>query len=432
MNESKKLKDISLLIGSGITPRRDNESYWENGTIPWLKTEQLGEKNIYDTNEKISELALDETSIKLFPVNTLSMAMYGEGRTRGNVSILKKEMTTNQACCNIVLDSKKADYEYVYYFLKTQYNQLRSLSSGIRKNLNSNDIKEFEIRLPAKVSEQQKIAAVLSALDEKIELNQRINAELESMAKTLYDYWFVQFDFPNEKSKPYKSAGGKMVWNEELKRDVPVGWEVKKFADWIESDKCGDWGSDEPKGNYVQKVSCIRGTDINGLNVTDTCNPPTRFILEKNSHKILNSHDLIIEISGGAPKQSTGRLGYITNATLKRFENPLICSNFCKAISIKDKKFLYNFVYHWNMLYDNDVFFGYEGKTSGIKNLLFDTFVNSHWTVVPPSELVDKFYDFMQEIQAKKQTALLESQTLTELRDWLLPMLMNGQVTVKT
>lgn len=177
-------------------------------------------------------------------------------------------------------------------------------------------------------------------------------------------------------------------------------------------------------------MSCIRGTDINGLNGTDTCNPPTRFILEKNSHKILNSHDLIIEISGGAPKQSTGRLGYITDATLKRFENPLICSNFCKAISIKDKKYLYNFVCHWNMLYNNDVFFGYEGKTSGIKNLLFDTFVNSHWTVVPPNELVEKFYNFMEEIQSTKQTALLESQTLTELRDWLLPMLMNGQVRV--
>jgi type I restriction enzyme, S subunit len=211
MSETKRLKDISLFIGSGITPRRDNTEYWENGTIPWLKTEQLGEKNIYDTNEKITQYALNETSIKTFPVNTLSMAMYGEGRTRGNVSILKTEMTTNQACCNIVIDSKKADYEFVYYYLKTQYEQLRKLSSGVRRNLNSNDIKEYEIRLPSKISEQQKITAVLSVLDAKIELNQRINAELESMAKTLYDYWFVQFDFPNEKGKQYKSAGGKMV-----------------------------------------------------------------------------------------------------------------------------------------------------------------------------------------------------------------------------
>jgi type I restriction enzyme S subunit len=326
-------------------------------------------------------------------------------------------------------DFKGNDPKYVYYLLQTL--NLAALHSGsVVPSLNRNYVHPLKVKFVSSVVTQQKIAAVLSALDAKIELNQRINAELESMAKTLYDYWFVQFDFPNEKGKPYKSAGGKMVWNEELKREIPLGWEVKKFADWIESDKSGDWGSDEPKGNYIQKVSCIRGTDINGLNGTDTCNPPTRFILEKNAHKILNSHDLIIEISGGAPKQSTGRLGYITDATLRRFENPLICSNFCKAISIKDKKFLYNFVYHWNMLYDNGVFFGYEGKTSGIKNLLFDSFVNSHLTVVPPSDLVDKFYEYMQGVQAKKQTALLESQTLTELRDWLLPLLMNGQVKV--
>ncbi len=334
-------------------------------------------------------------------------------------------------CIRARLTNDIIDPLFLAYYTRTNHFKasISSVAGTNINNLNQDILSNVKLPLYPKVV-QLSITKVLSALDTKIELNQRINAELEAMAKTLYDYWFVQFDFPDEEGKPYKSSGGKMVWNEALKREIPEGWEVKKLADWIESDKSGDWGSDEPNGNYVKKVSCIRGTDINGLNGTDTCNPPTRYILEKNSHKILNSHDLIIEISGGAPTQSTGRLGYITDATLKRFGNPLICSNFCKAISIKDKKHLYNFVYHWNMLYDNDVFFGYEGKTSGIKNLLFDSFVNSHWTVVPPAELVEKFYDFMQEIQAKKQTALLESQTLTELRDWLLPMLMNGQVTV--
>jgi type I restriction enzyme S subunit len=157
-----KLKNISKTIGSGVTPLRSNPRYWENGTVYWLKTEQLGEHQIYETSEKISQCAIDETSIKIFPKNTLSIAMYGEGRTRGNVSILKSEMTTNQACCNIVIDDKKADYEYVYYFLKTQYINLRSLSSGVRKNLNSNDIKEFEIRLAKDLQTQQKTTKILS------------------------------------------------------------------------------------------------------------------------------------------------------------------------------------------------------------------------------------------------------------------------------
>ena len=98
-------------------------NFWLNGTIPWLKTEQLGEHKIYDANEKITQAALEQTSIKIFPANTLAIAMYGEGKTRGNVSILKREMSTNQACCNIVIDEEKADYEFVYYFLKTKYNQ---------------------------------------------------------------------------------------------------------------------------------------------------------------------------------------------------------------------------------------------------------------------------------------------------------------------
>lgn len=98
---------------------------------------------------------------------------------------------------------------------------------------------------------------------------------------------------------------------------------------------------------------------------------------------------------------------------------------------MKNEKHLYNFVYYWNSLYENKVFFGYEGKTSGIKNLLFDSFVDSYYTVVPEDSIINKFYDFMENIQNKKQIVLAENQKLAELRDWLLPMLMNGQVKVK-
>ena len=140
-------------------------------------------------------------------------------------------MTTNQACCNIVIDKNKADYKYVYYFLKTQYTQLRNLSSGARKNLNSNDIKEFEINIPESLISQTRIASVLSSLDDKIELDSKINAELEVMAKTLNDYWFVQFDFPDANGKPYKASGGKMVFNAELKREIPEGWEVRSLGE---------------------------------------------------------------------------------------------------------------------------------------------------------------------------------------------------------
>ncbi len=270
------------------------------------------------------------------------------------------------------------------------------------------------------------IAKVLSDLDSKIELNNKINRELEAMAKTLYDYWFVQFDFPNEQCKPYKSSDGKMIYNEELKRKIPEGWELKIIEEWINNDKSGDWGKEIEQGNYTQKVSCIRGVDLNGLNGKGELNSPTRFILEKNSYKILENHDLIIEISGGSPTQSTGRLAFIIEETLERFEPPLICSNFCKAVTLKDEKYLFNFVYQWNRLYDYGVLFGWEGKTSGIKNLLFESFVTNQKEVYPKSDIVEKYYDFVKPMHAKKQKNLI-TYRFTRLA---LPMLMNGQVTV--
>ena len=198
----------------------------------------------------------------------------------------------------------------------------------------------------------------------------------------------------------------------------------------ISPDGGGDWGKEESQGNYTQKVLCIRGADINGINGKGEVNCPTRFILEKNENKILKPFDIVIEISGGSPTQSTGRMAFITERTIKRFNEQLICSNFCKAISLKDNSYFYYFVYLWNSIYDENILFGWEGKTSGIKNLLFDAFVTNHHAVVPKASIAKSFFDLIAKIQDKKQQNLAENQQLTQLRDWLLPMLMNGQVKV--
>ena len=333
----------------------------------------------------------------------------------------------------VLRENENTINDYIFYLAKSPAFRKRAIgcmegTSG-RKRVNEGALKLQILPIPDKFT-QKKIAKVLSDLDSKIELNNRINAELEAMAKTLYDYWFVQFDFPDANGKPYKTSGGKMVWNEELKREIPEGWEMKLYSEWINNDKSGDWGKEKIEGNYTEKVYCIRGADINGLNGTGELKSPQRYILEKNLHKTLDPADLIVEISGGSPVQSTGRLAFITKGTLARFDAPIICSNFCKAVTLKNKKLLYNFVYHWKSIYDAGVLFGYEGKTSGIKNLLFDSFVSSHFTVVPEESTANKFFDFMEPIQAKKQKNLNENKELASLRDWLLPMLMNGQVSV--
>lgn len=338
----------------------------------------------------------------------------------------------NQALLRIRIDNEKVDDNFFYYYFDSFLVNMiigRKGDSTIPNFPPLSVIKKLSFDLPL-LSVQKKIGKFLKSLDAKIELNNKINAELEAMAKLIYDYWFVQFDFPDENGKPYKSSGGKMVYNEELKREIPEGWEVGVLKNWIDKDKSGDWGKESEQGNYVQKVSCIRGADINGLNGKGEVKSPTRYILEKNSHKILERGDLIVEISGGSPSQSTGRLAFIIDKTLERFEDPLICSNFCKAVTLKEEKALYNFVYVWNRLYDAGVLFGWEGKTSGIKNLLFDSFVSNYLLALPPKNLMEQFYEKVDPIHGKIQKNLEENKKLAELRDWLLPMLMNGQVTV--
>jgi type I restriction enzyme S subunit len=323
---------------------------------------------------------------------------------------------------------------YFSYLMKSKYGQGKLLSFKNHVGVPAlaqatTNFKNLEM-LIHNISDQQKIAAVLSALDDKIEFNNRINAELEQMAKTLYDYWFVQFDFPDENGKPYKSTGGKMVFNEVLKREVPERWEVKVFNDWIAKTKAGDWGKEEEEGNYTERVYCVRGADINGLNGKGEIKAPERFILKKNLAKALKPNDFIIEISGGSPTQSTARIALMTEKTFERFDANIICSNFCKAVTIKDEKYIFNFQQEWQSLYDAGVFFGYEGKTSGIKNFLFDSFMNSYQVVLPKKEIVDKYYEYAKSLEEKKQSNLQQNQELSSLRDWLLPMLMNGQVRV--
>lgn len=406
---------------------KSNNSYkvYEQGVV--LKNDvQFG--NYYISKEHFDK------SLKRFEVKSGDILMTGAG-TLGKLFSVPTDHpkgVINQALLRIRLNEQVVFPSFFKYYFKYYIESIisRLNSDSVIPNLPPLPIiKSTEIDIP-NTDSQKSIAKVLSAIDNKIELNNKINQEMEAMAKTLYDYWFVQFDFPNEQGKPYKSSDGSMIYNEELKREIPESWEVKTISEWIKNDKSGDWGKEMEEGNYTLKVSCVRGADLNGLNGKGELNSPTRYILQNNGNKILTNHDIIIEISGGSPTQSTGRLAFIAEETLKRFSNPLICSNFCKALTLKNEKYLYNFVYLWNRLYDNGVLFGWEGKTSGIKNLLFESFVTHQKEVFPKSEVVEKFYEFAKPIHAKKQMNLLENQKLSELRDWLLPMLMNGQVIV--
>ena len=424
--KKKTLKELCTRVGDGL---HGTPEYSDSSKIAFVNGNNLknGYITITENTKHVTEAEYDKHFIEL---NSFSLLMSING-TLGTMAFYDGErimLGKSAAYLNFKTEINK--FQYYYFQLSSVQNYFYNVATGSTiKNLSLKSIQDFEVPVP-EIYEYKQIAKVLSDIDAKIEVNNKINQELESMAKLIYNYWFVQFDFPDANGKPYKSSGGKMVFDQKLKYEVPSGWSSTTLADWIANDKSGDWGKETEQGNYVNKVSCIRGADLNGLNGKGEVKSPTRFVLEKNSHKLLEVGDFIIEISGGSPTQSTGRMAFITKEALERFENPLICSNFCKAVTLKEEKALYNFAYEWNRLYDAGVLFGWEGKTSGIKNLLFESFVTNYKVVLPPTELMELFYEKAKPIHAQIQKNLQQNQKLAELRDWLLPMLMNGQVTV--
>ena len=353
--------------------------------------------------------------------------------TVGNL-YLEENSDIDYAIKNIGVFSCRDEFKakWLFYYLQSPMarNHIkRFLNGAVQKFLSLKQLRDFPI-LPFE-KDKISIVEILSALDKKIALNKQINARLEEMAKTLSDYWFVQFDFPDANGKPYKSSGGEMVFDETLKREIPKGWEVKQISHWIKTDKSGDWGKEQQEGHYTVKVNCVRGADINAINSQGNIEAPIRFILAKNAHKLLSPFDFVVEISGGSPTQSTGRLAPISQYVLERFDLPLICSNFCKAISLKDTSYFYQFTFMWSDIYKNNILFGWEGKTSGIKNLLFDNFVNGYFECFPPKEIAEKFFKIIDKNHQEQQLLLKQNHQLTQLRDFLLPMLMNGQVSVE-
>ena len=211
---------------------------------------------------------------------------------------------------------------------------------------------------------------------------------------------------------------------------MPENWRMGTFSEIIESTLGGDWGKEEPTGNYTEQVYCIRGADIPEVKAGNKGKMPTRYILPKNyKSKKLVPDDIVIEISGGSPIQSTGRSTVIPQSLLNRYDMGMVCTNFCRAIKPIQgySKFIY---YYWQYLYDRKVFFSYENGTTGIKNLDISGFIETEPVIIPSVVALDKFNElssvYFQQIFANG----LENEKLSSLRDTLLPKLMNGEIDV--
>ncbi len=291
----------------------------------------------------------------------------------------------------------------------TSKNLLRQGSGTTYSSVNKDIINDFDLIVPSNELTWKDISTLLSYIDNKIELNSRINKELEAMAKTLYDYWFVQFDFPHAEGKPYKSSGGKMVYNEELKREIPEGWEVDSL-----------WNiANYFNGLPMQKH---RPTDENYLRVIK--------IKEMNEGYSDNTEFAKADI----PKEAiieNGDILFSWSATLdvKMWSNGkgALNQHIFKVTSDKYLKVFYffellNYLKHFKMMAD------LRKTTMGH---ITQEHLKQSKIVIPPIKLIEKIEKIINPILEKKLLLEQQSQHLTQLRDFLLPMLMNGQVSVK-
>ena len=250
---------------SGGTPSTEHPEYW-NGNIPWLSSAESAKDFIYDSDTYITQEGVDNSATKLAKKNSVLIATAGQGKTRGQVSHLENDAYINQSLISITpKDDKILNDLYLYYYLKNSYQRLRNLSdvTGVRGSLSGDLLKTFLIEYPD-IKTQNKIVDVLRTIDKKIENNNKISTELESLAKTIYDYWFLQFEFPNEEGKPYKSSGGKMVFNEEMNREIPEGWEIKRLAEIEDNIITGKTPSTKDPENYSGNIPFITIGDIRG------------------------------------------------------------------------------------------------------------------------------------------------------------------------
>ena len=347
--------DFYAASGKYIRLTCDNFDYHNN-----CFKENTSKDNLYYTGEFRTEFLLDKGDL-ITPLTEQAIGLLGSTAWIPESG----KYIQSQDIAKITCKEELLDKKFAYYLISSNMvkQQLGAAAQQTKIRHTSPDkIKDCTVWLPS-LAEQKQIGQLLFDIDRKIEINRAINHNLETMAKQLYDYWFVQFDFPDEEGKPYKSSGGKMKYCEELQIEIPDEWNVCRLSEFVSNNNTGDWGTDNPSENSIE-IGCIRGADIIKLN-----NLPKRYIKSSNRTKLLSLWDVVIEVSGGSPIQATGRSAFITSGVIERNGGQITCSNFCHAFSFKDYRESAYFFYIWKMFYDNGIMFNYEGKNERYKEL---------------------------------------------------------------
>ena len=409
MSEWKSLSSITSKIGSGSTPRGGNSVYSDSG-ISFIRSQ-----NVLDMDFSTENLAFinDDQAEKLNNVivekNDILLNITGDSIARCTVvpeEILPARVNQH---VSIIRCKNTEESKYVMYYLQYMKKYLLQISKvgGTRNALT----KEAIGKLPIKISDDcNKISKILDNIDQKIQTNNQINQELEAMAKTLYDYWFVQFDFPDQNGKPYKSSGGKMVYHPELKREIPEGWGVDSL-----------WNiANFYNGLAMQKYRPVTEDDY--LPVIKIREMMNGFSKDTEKARLDIPTEAVVE---------RGDILFSWSATLEVIiwgkERGALNQHIFKVTSdIYPKSFIYFELKSYLKVFKSIA----ELRKTTMGHITQDHLKQAK-IVVPSIDLISKLDAKLQPIMLKQQIIENQNQELTQLRDWLLPMLINGQVKVE-
>lgn len=390
-----RLGDICTRVCSGGTPKSTNLSYY-GGEIPWLNTKEIDFNRIYSTEKTITDSGLNNSSAKWIVPNTITVAMYGA--TAGKSCIVKVPMTTNQACCNLTINDEVADYEFVYYSLKNDYTTLASLANGgAQQNLNAQIIKDYVLKMPS-LADQRRIASILSSLDRKIELNNKINADLEEMAQAIFKNWFVDFE-------PFKD--GKFV-DSELGM-IPEGWKVGRLGD-ITKNKSA-------KVKERNDVKVLSPVTTGELVLSEEYFTKQVFSSSIAKYKIVNKGDFAYNPA----RVNIGSLGR------NEFDFDGCVSPVYVVFSVLD-----GYENYFDLFRKTDFFKDSVASLAigGVRQSLSYDDLSLIEAIIPSENIVEKFNNLYNQMKKTIKANKLENSRLSLLRDTLLPRLMSGELEI--
>lgn len=394
MNDFLTINDVCNIT----TGKLDSNAYVEHGKYPFYT---CAEHPI-----RINHFSFDD-----------DVVLVAGNNANGNFHINRFKGKFNAYQRTYILTAKSSySIDFVYYILKlalkllkdkSQGSQTKFLTIGILKDIKVPNLKNFN-----------EVAKILSDLDHKIAINNKINTELESMAKTLYDYWFVQFDFPDTNGKPYKNSGGKMVWDKELKREIPEGWRVGTL------DSIGDITGGSTPSKAIDENFCF-GEGIPWITPKDLSNNKGKKYITRGEFDVtergLKEGSLKIMPAGTVLLSSRAPIGYLAIA------RTFVTTNQGFKSFVPKDNFSPEYIYFAIQNSIPEIEANSSGST--FKEVSSST-LKTIKTILPNDSVLLSFDNVIKPIFKKQDCIELENEQLASLRDWLLPMLMNGQVTI--